>query len=131
MPGHTVTTNPDPDQWEHRNHPNRPDRYTHHEVVARTGAPANRSSFVGGRAQWALIVFYASGFFVTPLTINPASHALRSSGLMHDPLAHSPGRIVPYMLAVSALQANHPMHLLILVEADHASLHRTLSVHIQ
>jgi len=35
-----------------------------------------------------------------------------------DPLTHLPGRIVPHMLRVTALQVSHPVVLVVLMKAD-------------
>ena len=41
-----------------------------------------------------------------------------------DPGPHLPGRIVPDVLGVPTFQGGHPVSLVVLVEGNHAPLHR-------
>src|SRR5580692_4187781 len=73
----------------------------------------------------------AINVLVTSLALHQTPNSRVSSLFRDDPFADHPWWIVPNMESVAAVQTRGPMHMFILIKADHAPLHRTPPCNIQ
>ena len=75
------------------------------------------------RRRWRKLRPVSRGAVVTLLSRQHTSECLRSPFRSQDPRTTYPRRVMAYMLVVATLEPGHPLMLVVLIEADDASIH--------